>query len=452
MNISIVGTGYVGLVTGVCLAKKGHEVICVDSKPETVRKINNMVCPIYEPKLPELLEEVVREKKLIATSDLEFAINNTEITIVAVGTPSRDGYIDLSYIENCLKEIGCILEDKEDYHVVCIKSTVVPSTTDKLGKTILEQSSQKQIGSFGLAMNPEFLREGSAVDDFMNPDRIIIGAYDDKSFDTMAEVYEDYFDVPIIKTNLRTAEMIKYTSNSLLASLISFGNEISNICESIGSIDAIDVFNGLVMDKRIAIRNKNKYILPGLVQYLKPGCGFGGSCFPKDVKALITHSKNNNYSPEILEAVLRVNEAQASKMIAKLESMIGDIKNRKIAVLGIAFKPDTDDIRESPAIKMIRELLSKGCRVYATDPQAMSNAKKELGEADGLKLVKNYKDALRDAEAVLLITEWSEYKKIKPKEFAKLMKRPVVIDGRRIYDKEEMEAFDIIYSGIGLDK
>lgn len=452
MNISVIGTGYVGLVTGACLAHRGHEVICVDKKPDVVKKINNMVCPIYEPKLPEILEETVKEKRLIATTDLEFAVKNSDITIVAVGTPFKDGAIDLFYIEACVREIGNVLEEKESYHVVCIKSTVVPTTTDGIVKKILEETSQKHAGSFGLAMNPEFLREGSAVDDFMKPDRIVIGAYDDRSFEAVASIYEDYFDAPIIKTNLRTAEMIKYTSNSFLAALISFSNEIANICESIGGIDAIDVFNSLALDKRIAIRSKNKILLPGLVSYLKPGCGFGGSCFPKDVKALVTHSKSKNYKPEMLETVLKINETQPSRMVNKLLSIIGDVNNKKIAVLGIAFKADTDDIRESPAIKLIKALLEKGAIVYASDPEAVSNARKELGDIQGLKITKNYKEALREAEAALVVTAWDDYKKLKPKDFVKLMKNAVLIDGRRIYDKTEMESYDVVYTGIGIEK
>lgn len=451
MNISIVGTGYVGLVTGVCLAKKGHEVICIDGRHDIVRKINNSVCPIYEPKLAELLIEVVKDKKLIATSDMEFAVNNTDITMVAVDAPAKDDKIDLSYMESCIKKIGSILEDKENYHVVCIRSTVPPCTTECIIKAAIEKYSQKAEGSFGLAMNPEFLREGSAVDDFMNPDRIIIGAFDDKSFDIMAEVYENYFDTPILKTNLSTAEMIKYTTSSLFAAMMSFANEISNICENLGEVDAIDVFNGLIMDRRIAIRNKTKFILPGLTQYLRPGCGFGGSCLPKDVRTLINHSKENGYKPEILQAVMNVNVAQPLKIVSKLVDILGDIRNKKIAVLGIASMADTDNIQESPAIEIVRELLKKGALVYVADPQAISNAKRELGEAEGLKFVKKHKDALRDAEGALLITPWEDYKKLKPKDFVKLMKRPVLIDGRRIYNDEDMESFEVVYTGIGLD-
>lgn len=452
MNISIVGTGYIGLVTGVCLAIKGHEVICIENRNDIIRKINNSVCPIYEPKLAELLTEAVKDKKLIATSDMEFAINNTDITIVALDADFKDDAIDISNIESCVSEIGSILEEKENYHVICIRSTVPPSTTQNIIKALLEQASQKPAGSFGLAMNPEFLRQGSAVDDFMNPDRIIIGAYDDKSFDIIAEVYEDSFDVPILKTNLSTAEMIKYAADSLWASLMSFSNELSGICESIGDIDALDIFNGLIMDKGIAIRNKSKYMIPGMVQYLRPGCGFGGGRLSREIKSLLAESIEKQYQAKVLESVLAVNQEQPLKLINKLENILGDIRSKKVAVLGIAYMAGTDDIRESPAKSIIMELLAKGAMVYAADPQAISNAKKELGNVDGLKLVKTYKEALRDAEAALLITAWDEYKKIKPKDFVKLMKRPVLIDGRRIYDKEEMESFDIVYSGIGIDK
>lgn len=452
MNISIVGTGYVGLVTGVCLAIKGHEVISIEKRHDIIRKINNGVCPIYEPKLAELLSEAVKDKKLIATTDIEFAVNNTDITIVALDAPFKDDAIDLSNIESYIREIGSMLEEKESYHVVCIRSTVLPSTTQNNIKDFLEQASQKQAGSFGLAVNPEFLRQGSAVDDFMNPDRIIIGAYDDKSFDMVAEVYEDCFDVPILKTNLNTAEMIKYAANTLWASLESFSNEISGICESIGDIDALDILNGLITDKAIAIRNKNKYIIPGMVQYLRPSCGFGGGYLSSEIKGLIAGLTQKDYKAKILESVLEVNQKQPLKMINKLESILGDISNKKIAVLGISYMADTDDISESPAVIIINELLAKGALVYASDPQAIPNAKKELGDKSGLKLVKNCKDALRDADAVLIVTAWNEYKKLKPKDFVKLMKKAVIIDGKRIYDSEEMESLDIVYTGIGINK
>jgi UDPglucose 6-dehydrogenase len=449
VRISIIGTGYVGLVSGICLASQGHDVICVDKNMEIVNKINNSICPIYEPKLDEMLNDVIRERKLFACSDTSWAIENSEITIIAVGTPFKDGAIDLTYIEACSREIGAALVKKTSYHLVCIKSTVVPGTTDTLARGIIEEASNKKVGDFGLAMNPEFLREGCAVDDFMLPDRIVIGAYDDLSFDTMASIYKNIFDVPIIQTNLRTAEMIKYTSNAFLANLISFSNDISNICESIGGIDAIDVFYGLMQDKRIVIKKDGELLYPGIAQYLKPGCGFGGSCFPKDVKALLTHSKANSYDAMSLEAILEINELQPLKMIEKLENIIGDVKGRKITVLGIAFKPETDDIRESPSIKIIKTLLEKGAVVSACDPEALSNAKKEL-QHNMLSLEADYREALRGAEGALLVTSWESYKEIKPIEFKQLMKKPVLVDGRRVYDKNKMKNAGIEYIGIGL--
>jgi len=449
MRISVVGTGYVGLVSGVCLASLGHDVICVDKKTEIVNKINNFISPIFEPKLEEMLEKVIKLKKLHATTDISWAVKNSEITIIAVGTPFKDGAIDLSYIKESAKEIGMQLAGKNEYHVVCVKSTVVPGTTDTIVRTAIEEASGKKIGGFGLAMNPEFLREGCAVDDFMMPDRIVIGAFDDQSFHVMAKVYNTVFDDPIIRTNLRTAEMIKYTSNALLANLISFSNDISNICESIGGIDAIEVFKGLIQDKRIVVKTKGEAVFPGLTQYLKPGCGFGGSCFPKDVKALVTHSTAHAYYPKILEAVLAINEQQPSKMVEKLEKLIGDVQNKKIAVLGVAFKPETDDIRESPAIKIIKILLEKGATVFACDPKAINSAAKEL-ESEFLVLTNDYQEVLKDAEGVLLITPWESFIRIKPEEFSRLMKKPVIVDGRRVYDKLEMESHGLIYTGIGI--
>jgi UDPglucose 6-dehydrogenase/GDP-mannose 6-dehydrogenase len=449
MRISIIGTGYVGLVSGICLSFQGHDVICVDKKAEIVNDINNSISPIYEPKLDHMLNQVISEKKLYACTDINWAIENSDVTIVAVGTPFKNNAIDLTYIKECAREIGTALAEKTSYHTVCIKSTVVPGTTDTIVREIIEEASHKQVGSFGLAMNPEFLREGCAVDDFMMPDRIVIGAYDNLSFDSIAAIYKGVFDAPIIKTNLRTAEMIKYTSNSFLANLISFSNDISNICESIGGIDAIDVFDGLIMDKRIVVKNDDKQLYPGLVQYLKPGCGFGGSCFPKDVKALLTHAKANAYDAVSLEAVLAINELQPLKMVEKLESLIGDLLGKKIAVLGIAFKAETDDIRESPAIKIIQILLDKGALVTACDPEALRNAEKEL-KNDRLSLKENYVETLRDTEGALLVTAWESYKCIQPIEFRNLMKNAVLIDGRRVFDKNAMESAGVKYTGIGL--
>lgn len=450
MRISIIGTGYVGLVTGVCLASKGHQVICIDKQPEIVQKINSMQTPIYEPGLDVLLVNVITKGTLVATTDLKSAVMNTDISIISVGTPFGDGKIDLRYIESAAKEIGNVLKEKNNYHVICVKSTVIPTTTDTLVKNILEDASGKKAGEFGLAMNPEFLREGKAVEDFMYPDRIVIGAYDKESFVSMKKVYEDFFDAPIIKVNLRTAEMIKYTANALLATLISYSNEVAVICEKAGKIDVKEVLAGVTLDKRFNPRVNNQLINPGMVSYLRAGCGFGGSCFPKDVQALSAFSKEMGYSSPMIQATLEINYAQPRRLIERLEGILGKLENRKIAVLGLSFKPDTDDIRESPSLVIIKELLAKKAKIIGVDPIAIENMKKKFPQNDFLHYTTDYKSALQEAEAAILVTPWSDFTKISPQEVKELMKLPILMDGRRVFDKSSFEAAGIQYIGVGL--
>lgn len=344
MNISIIGTGYVGLVTGVCLAKKGHKVICVDKIQSVVDSINNGITPIYEKNLNEFLIDVLGDK-LEATTDIKYAVENSEISIIAVGTPFTEGKIDLEYVKEAAYDIGMVLKEKKDYHVVCVKSTVIPTTTDTIVLNILEVASGKKLGEFGLVMNPEFLREGNAVEDFMNPDRIIIGTIDDTSFDVFSKIYKDYFSAPIIRTNTRTAEMIKYATNALLATLISFSNEIAAVSEEIGDIDAVEVLEGVHMDRRLSVNIDGKLIKPDIVKYLKPGRGFGGSCFPKDVKSIISFSESLGYVPRILKSVIEVNDFQTERLLNLLKEKIGELNSKSITVLGLSFKPGTDDIR-----------------------------------------------------------------------------------------------------------
>ena len=452
MKISIVGTGYVGLVTGVCLASKGHEVICVDKQIDIVNKINSRQATIYEPGLDELLERVVADGNLKAVNDLRYAVLNSEVSIIAVGTPFGEGKIDLSYIENSAREIGDTLKEKDAYHVVCVKSTVVPTTTDTVVKGILEAVSGKKAGKFGLAMNPEFLREGKAVEDFMNPDRIVIGAYDKKSFSTMQKIYKDYFKAPIIRVNLRTAEMIKYTSNGLLATLISYSNEIASICEETGGVDVREVLEAVTLDKRFNPIVGKKLTNPEMIKYLRAGCGFGGSCFPKDVKALVSFAGSMGYSPNMLKSTIQINETQPLRLIKRLEPKINGLKNKKVAVLGLAFKPDTDDVRESPALILVRELIKAKAKVFAVDPIAVDNAKKAL-PYDGIQLTftTDYKLALLDADAAILVTSWPEFTNIPADEFVQLMRKPVLLDGRRVYDKRTFEEAGVKYIGIGLN-
>lgn len=451
MKISIIGTGYVGLVTGVCLAVKGHQVTCIDKNQKIVDKINHMETPIYEPGLQELLKQVITSGNLVATTELREHVLNSELSIIAVGTPFGNGEIDLTYIKNSSREIGTILKEKTGYHVVCVKSTVVPTTTDTFVMDILETSSGKKAGEFGLTMNPEFLREGKAVEDFMFPDRIVIGAYDNKSFGKMKEVYENLFDAPIIQVNLRTAEMIKYAANALLATLISYSNEIATICEVTGGIDVKEVLEGVTLDKRFNPRIDNKLVHPEMNKYLQAGCGFGGSCFPKDVKALISFSMEKGYIPSIINAVINVNNVQSLRLLQRLEEKLGKLEDKKIAVLGLAFKPDTDDVRESPSITIIQELLYKGARVYGVDPIAIENMNKVIPQ--DLKKVlytKDYKKALQDADAAIVVTSWPEYMEIPYEDYVNLMKNPLVIDGRRVLDKDLLQAMGVSYIGVGL--
>ena len=449
MKIAIIGTGYVGLVTGVCLASQGHQVICVDKEQSIVAGINHMQSPIYEPGLQELIAPVVSSGNLVATTALKAAVQEAEVSLIAVGTPLGDKGIDLDYVKSSALEIGAVLKEKTDYHVVCVKSTVVPATTDTLVRGILEAASGKRAGEFGLAMNPEFLREGKAVLDFMHPDRIVIGAYDDRSFAVMEGVYAG-FDAPIVRTNLRTAEMIKYTANALLATLISYANEIASLCEATGEIDVQEVLAAVALDKRFTPRINNEVIYPELLQYLQAGCGFGGSCFPKDLKALLAFGRDRGCLPRIVSAAIAINEEQAERILAKLEDKLGSLAGKKIAVLGLAFKPGTDDVRESPSIRIIKGLLQKGAEVCAADPIALEKMKLAIPEAKGVRYTKDYKLALLGAAGALLVTPWQEYLEIPPEDFSQLMHYPLVMDCRRALPKTLLESAGVIYAGVGL--
>jgi UDPglucose 6-dehydrogenase len=414
MNISIVGTGYVGLVTGTCFAQLGHDVICVDIDPERIEKINRGIPPIYEDKLEEVLKRNIQEGRLRGTTDLKEAVENSQVSFICVGTPSGLlGYIDLKYIDQVAVDIGKALKDKEDYHVVVMKSTVVPGTTEHSVLPLLEQNSGKKAGEdFGVVMNPEFLREGQAVSDFMKPDRIVIGGIDERSTAVLRELYQD-FDAPILETCPRTAEMIKYATNSYLATKISFINDIGNICKLLG-IDSYEVAKGLGMDSRVS------------PYFLNAGIGFGGSCFPKDVKALVGKAKEVYYRPTVLNAALELNETQPLRLVELLEKKVGPIGGLDIAVLGLAFKPGTDDMREAPSIKIIHTLLKKGARVHATDPKAVEEAKKIFGEHDRLRFYDTPEEAVSQGRHVLIVTEWDEFKN------EELYKGKIVIDGRRV--------------------
>ena len=359
MKISIVGSGYVGLVTGIGFAERGHNVIFLDVDKDKIELINSGKPPIYEKGLAELMEK--NKNRYYATTEYEEAITKSEITFICVGTPSKDdGSIDLKYVKSASKEIGKVLADKDDFHVVVVKSTVVPGTTENVVKPIIEEKSgKKAFEDFGLAMNPEFLREGNAIEDFFNPDRIVIGVKDERTKSILEELYKP-FKCPKLITDIKTAEMIKYASNAFLATKISFANEIGNICKKLG-IEVYEVFRGVGLDHRIN------------PAFFRAGIGFGGSCFPKDVKALIRKAEELGEEPRILKAVIEVNERQPLKLIKLLKKHIPNLKGKTIGVLGLAFKPDTDDVRESRAIPIVRALLEERANIIAYDPKAIDN-------------------------------------------------------------------------------
>jgi UDPglucose 6-dehydrogenase len=420
MKISIVGTGYVGLVTGICFSSQGHDVTCVDVDRERVKKINSGVPPIYEKGLEKMLQKVLIKGKLSATTDLKGAVEKSEISFICVGTPSGLlGDIDLRYIEEVGRDIGKLLTD--EYHIVVMKSTVVPGTTEYSLIPLIEEASGKKAGSdFGAAMNPEFLREGNAIDDFLHPDRIVIGGIDERSTEAVSKLYSG-FDAPIMKTNPRTAEMIKYATNSFLATKISFINEIGNICKSL-EIDCYEVAEGLGMDSRVS------------PSFLRAGIGFGGSCFPKDVKAIVGKAKEVYYHPQVLNAALELNETQPLRLLKLVEKKVGDLRGKDVVVLGLAFKPDTDDMREAPSIKIINALLKKGANVHATDPKALVATKSILG--DRIKYYENPRKALKHGEIVLIVTEWDEYKE------DELYKGKTVFDGRNLKEARSANYYE----------
>ena len=438
MNVSIIGTGYVGTVTGACFAELGHNIICVDIDTEKVRQMNEGIPPIHEEGLPELLKKHAGVR-LRATSDYNDAISDSDVTFICVGTPSdENGSIDLSIVRSASASIGKAISakwqrrgaekggesDADRYHVVVVKSTVVPGTTDEVVAPIIRENSG-DAGAVGIAMNPEFLREGKAVYDFMNPDKIVIGG-DPRARDTVARLYEN-ISCEITLTDTRTAEMIKYANNSFLATKISFANEIGNICKRLG-IDVYEVMSAVGKDFRIS------------EHFLNAGAGFGGSCFPKDVKALIGRASELGYDPLLLNAVIRVNEAQPMRMIELLTARVGEIRGRRIAVLGLAFKNETDDIREARSIPVIKELLNRGATVAAYDPLAVENMRKVF---PNVSYCDSAKDALAGADACLIMTEWAEFGSL-DQEFEEMLE-VVVIDGRRMVSLDSDRG---VYEGI----
>lgn len=447
MKISIVGTGYVGLVSGVCLASKGHDVTCIDVIQDKVDRINSGVPPIFEEGLEPLMKELVGTK-LKATTDFREAVMASELSLIAVGTPFDGERIDLKYIRAVAKQIGEVLKDKESYHVVIVKSTVVPGTTEDVVLPILEEASGKKAGvDFGVGMNPEFLKEGEAIKDFMEPDRIVLGGIDDRTIDKLAELYASFSDTDKIRTKPRTAEMIKYTANSLLATLISFSNEIGNLCALLDGVDVTEVMHGVHLDKRFSpLMPDGSRVSPSSLTYLAAGCGFGGSCFPKDVKALIRYGQDLGNPMSVLDSVIKVNLDQPNRMMELLSKHFPDLTGLKVAVLGLAFKPGTDDIRESASIAVVRMLLAAGAEVTAFDPIAQEETEKTLGQ-DAINYAATLDECIDDVSAILIMTSWPEFKDI-PGRIADMERPPLLVDGRRMIDKDSVPT----YEGIGLTR
>jgi len=431
MNISVVGTGYVGLVTGTCLAETGNKVICVDIDTAKVDAMKAGKLPIYEPDLDVLFERNIRQERLQFTTDLHYAVDNSDIIFLALPTPpGEDGSADLSYVLGVAKQLGEMITS---YKVIVDKSTVPVGTAEKVHKAV---SASIKV-PFDVVSNPEFLREGFAVDDFMKPDRVVIGSSSERARKMMEELYRPFTRQgnPIIMMDERSAELTKYAANAFLATKISFMNEIANFCEKVGA-DVDMVRLGIGSDSRIGKR------------FLFPGIGYGGSCFPKDVKALAHSGLESGYEFKILKSVMKVNERQKTILLGPILEYFGNnLNNKKIALWGLAFKPDTDDIREAPALYMIEHLIENGADITAYDPEAMNNVKKLFG--DKIKYSENEYEALEDADALLICTEWSAFRNPDFQKIGQALKNKVIFDGRNLYDLEKMKELGYYYKSIG---
>ena len=444
MRVSIIGSGYVGLVTGAGLAEKGHHVTCVDLDPAKVGQIARGVAPFYEPGLEDLLRR--NRSRLKATTDLPRAVRESDVSLIAVGTPFANGQIDLGAVRTAARQIGAALRDKPAYHVVVLKSTVVPGTTEQVVLPLLQEASGRKAGAgFGLATNPEFLTEGEAVRDFLCPDRLIFGALDEPSLAALEHLYAAFDGVERVRTNLRTAEMIKYAANCLLATAISFSNEIANLCAALGDVDVTDVMQGVHASKYLTVTDGDgRRLRPELAAFLWPGCGFGGSCLPKDLKALIAHGERAGQAMALLRAVVDVNEQQPEQVVTLLRKHFPSLAGLQVAVLGLAFRPGTSDMRESPAIPIVRRLLAEGASVSAYDPAAQQEACRIFSDS-GVHVCEDLRSAVADADAAVLVTRWEEFRTL-PDALRAAGRGALLVDGRRMLDPGAYER----YVGIGL--
>jgi len=431
MNIAVVGTGYVGLVTGTCFAETGNHVICVDIDKEKVQKMKDGKVPIYEPHLDVLFERNIRQGRLHFTTDLASAIKDAQIIFLALPTPpGEDGSADLKYVLGVADDLGRIITD---YKVIVDKSTVPVGTSEKVHAALAKHAKEEL---FDVVSNPEFLREGFAVDDFLKPDRVVVGTSSPRAQKVMEDLYKPFVRQgnPIIFMDERSAELTKYAANAFLATKITFMNEIANFCERVGA-DVDKVRIGIGTDSRIGKR------------FLFPGIGYGGSCFPKDVQALAKSGNDAGYEFQIIKAVMEVNEGQKTSIIPKITKHYGDLKGKRFALWGLAFKPDTDDIREAPALYVIDALLKAGASVTAFDPEAMPNVKKQVG--DSIAFAADEYEALKGADALIIATEWALFRTPDFKRVAELLKEKVIFDGRNLYDLDEMEKLGFQYVSVG---
>ena len=436
MKIAIVGTGYVGLVSGTCFAEMGTEVYCVDVDAQKIANLNQGVLPIYEPGLEEMVQRNRKAGRLHFLTDLAACLNKVEVVFSAVGTPpDEDGSADLKYVLEVAHTVGKYMEK---YLTIVTKSTVPVGTAHKVRLAIQEELDKRHSNlTFDVASNPEFLKEGAAVKDFLSPNRIVVGVESTRAKDLMTRLYRPFLlnNFRVIFMDVPSAEMTKYAANAMLATRISFMNDIANLCEIVGA-DVNMVRKGIGTDERIGHH------------FLYPGCGYGGSCFPKDVKALVKTASDHGYPMRILQAVEAVNESQKSILFRKLEHYFqGDLKGKRIAVWGLAFKPETDDMREAPSLVVIQKLIESGCQVTAYDPVAIPESRRRIGDA--VRYAKDIYDAVVDADALLLVTEWKEFRMPSWAAIKKLMANPLVVDGRNIYDPKEMEEYGFEYHCIG---
>ncbi len=428
MNICIVGAGHVGLVSGACFAELGNQTICVDKNSSRIADLKKSIMPFYEPGLEEIVVRNVKERRLKFTTDLKEAVKKSLIIFIAVGTPPKEnGEADLTDIEAVAQEIARAMSS---YRLIVEKSTVPVETGKWVEHTIRVNIRGKK--EFDVASNPEFLREGQAIEDFMRPDRIVLGSESKKAKDILVELYKP-LQAPIIITDIKSAELIKHASNSFLATKISFINAVANLCERVGA-DRAKVAEGVGKDKRIGDK------------FLNAGCGYGGFCFPKDIEAFIHIADKKGYDFQLIKVVRRINEEQKDLLLKKIENALWNLKGKTIGVLGLSFKPGTDDLRFAPSIDIIRRLQLSGAKIRAFDPQAMQGARKIL---KGIKFCRNVYEAANDSDCLVILTEWNEFKEIDFKRIKKLLKQPVIIDGRNIYDPAKIKKMGFKYVSMG---